>query len=253
MSLFTSGRKKVEEEDPGPEEPIDGSFMTMSYMIWGIFLCLDLPLQFFATVFSRESHLSLFSQAICVCFQCVLLAFYKPFTPMGVNYFIIIASFLNFLMAVSSGFVELFRRYTYSRQGEPFKHYLPSLDLICNIWVLGVLLWSLGLVVGKVMVSLLQDDDDEDEDDAVKGKSSGGEEGIEEKAPAEGGVYGFPPREADKLPSTGGGLGLKDDTRAALQSTTVDVQTTGVSERGPESPSSWPSELSPTSERRPPV
>jgi hypothetical protein len=129
------------------------------------------------------------------------------------------------------------------------------------------MLWSLGLVVGKIIVSFAKDGDDdgEDEDDADKGKSADGGKGVEKNLPVESSVYGFPPREPDDLAPVAGGLGLADDdtaSRHGLQSTATvdevrmeDVRSGGplVSERGPGSPGSWPSELSPTSERRPPV
>ena len=51
------------------------------------------------------------------------------------NYFIIVASFLNFLMGCSAAFVELFRKYTFSPAGQNGNVYAPppASDLLGRI------------------------------------------------------------------------------------------------------------------------
>merc|ERR1719247_914349 len=125
-------RKKAEKEEEDDFEAEEGTFWQMSYMIWGLFILMDLPLQLCATLFSRQTDIALFSQSMCIATQCVLLAFFRPFNPEGVNYFIIVASFLNFLMGCSAAFVELFRKYTFSPAGQNGNVYIPRLEFLCN-------------------------------------------------------------------------------------------------------------------------
>ena len=33
--------------------------------------------------------------------------------------------------------------------------YIPRLEFLCNLWVICVMLWSLGLVFGKMVISFL--------------------------------------------------------------------------------------------------
>jgi len=140
---WTEGRERT--------PPESGSFWTFTYMVWGIFICLDFPLQFFVTVFGAQAELALFSQALVIAGQCCLVCFFKPFASIGTNYFAIIAGFLEFLLATTSGFLALFVKYTSTELGKAYAHYVPTLEFWCNVWVGGIFAWCVGLVLFKIM------------------------------------------------------------------------------------------------------
>ena len=39
--------------------------------------------------------------------------------------------------------------------GGCFSRYIPRLEFLCNLWVICVMLWSFGLVIGKAIIAWL--------------------------------------------------------------------------------------------------
>merc|ERR1719217_2027963 len=143
-----------EEEEEEEEEDDTENFLAFSYMIWGIFICCDLPLQYFATIFGDQAELALFSQALVFGLQCVLVAFFKPFDPDGVNAFCVVATFFVFLMAMSTAFTELFRKYTFTEAGKAYSHLVEPLDFVSSLWMMCLIGWYLLLTGGKLFVEI---------------------------------------------------------------------------------------------------
>jgi hypothetical protein len=145
---------EANEEEAEEEEDITESFLAFSYMIWGVFICCDLPLQYFATIFGDQAELALFSQALVFGLQCVLVAFFKPFDPDGVNAFCVVATFFVFLMAMSTAFTELFRKYTFTEAGKAYSHLVQPLDFVSSMWMFCLIAWYVVLTLGKLFVTL---------------------------------------------------------------------------------------------------
>jgi hypothetical protein len=164
-----------EEEEEEEEEDVTESFLAFSYMIWGVFICCDLPLQYFATIFGDQAELALFSQALVFGLQSVLVAFFKPFEPDGVNLFCVVATFFVFLMAISTAFTELFRKYTFTEAGKAYSHLVEPLDYVSSMWMLGLIGWYVLLVGGKLFVEvylyITNQDIDHSGDDAEDAKA----------------------------------------------------------------------------------
>ena len=138
------------------EAETEGTFLTFSYMVWGILVCLDFPMSYFALLLSDQPDLALFSQALCLLFQCTLLGWFKPFDPVGVNYFAIVAGTIEFLIASTGGFLALFTKYVNTPLGEAYRHFIPPLESTASIFTLAILFWSFGLVGGKIVTNIVE-------------------------------------------------------------------------------------------------
>jgi hypothetical protein len=124
-------------------------------MVWGVLLLLDIPLQISDLLFGDQSELMLFSQCMVIALQVVLIAFFKPFEPVGVTYFALIAGFLEFNLAAIGGFMALFSKFCDTEMGKSYAHYIPMLEALANAFTIGVMLWTLGLILGKLITVLL--------------------------------------------------------------------------------------------------
>jgi hypothetical protein len=144
------------EWDYEAEAETEGTFFTFSYMVWGILVCLDFPMSFFALLLSDQPDLALFSQALCLLFQCTLLGWFKPFDPVGVNYFAIVAGTIEFLIASTGGFLALFSKYVNTPLGEAYQQYIPALEQTASVFTLAILFWSFGLVFGKIVTNIVE-------------------------------------------------------------------------------------------------
>jgi hypothetical protein len=125
-------------------------------MVWGILVCLDFPMSYFALILSEQPDLALFSQALCLLLQCVLLAWFQPFDPAGINYFAIVAGTIEFCIASTGGFLSLFNKYVNTPLGEAYKHFIPPLERTASYCTIAIIVWSLGLVVGKIVTSVVE-------------------------------------------------------------------------------------------------
>jgi hypothetical protein len=85
-----------------------------------------------------------------------MIAYLRPFSPMGINYFAIVAGFLEFLLAATAGFMTLFQRYANSPLGEAFAYYIPWLEVWANRFILMIFAWSGLLVFGKVAALVVE-------------------------------------------------------------------------------------------------
>lgn len=144
-------KKTFDTEAPreGMEE-VDGSYWTFTYLIWGVFIGLDCTLQVTNVIFGGSGELSAFAQSLCIALQCVFIAFFRPFDPPGVNYFALIAGFLQFLLGATSGFLALFTKYTGTEMGKSVRHYIPFLESLANTFTMGIMLWCFMLLFGKL-------------------------------------------------------------------------------------------------------
>jgi hypothetical protein len=151
----SKGEEPEEEEEEEEEELPTGTYFTFSYMVWGVLLLLDIPLQISDLLFGDQSELMLFSQCMVIALQVVLIAFFKPFEPVGVTYFALIAGFLEFNLAAIGGFMALFSKFCDTEMGKSYAHYIPMLEALANAFTIGVMLWTLGLILGKLITVLL--------------------------------------------------------------------------------------------------
>jgi hypothetical protein len=124
--------------------------------VWGILLCCDVPLTYFALIFNERPDLSLFSQALAICFQVILISWFRPFDPDGINYYAVVAGFIEFLIAATGGFLTLFTKFVNTPLGEAYKHFVPILENLANTVTAAILVWSLMLIGGKLLSSLVE-------------------------------------------------------------------------------------------------
>lgn len=149
----TKTREEEEEEDNWENT---GNYWTFSYMVWGILICLDMPLSWFALLLSEQPDLALFAQALCILFQCVLLAWFKPFDVSGINYYAICAGMLEFGLAASGGFLALFTKFVNTPLGEAYRWYVPVLESTASSFTMGIMIWTLGLLFGKLAAASVE-------------------------------------------------------------------------------------------------
>jgi hypothetical protein len=155
----TSRRSTINTEGEEEEEDEwinEGSYFTFSYMVWGILICLDIPLSYFALILSEQPDLALFSQAICILFQCTLLAWFKPFDTPGINYYAIVAGMFQFGLAACGGFLALFTKFVNTPLGEAYTHFIPVLESLASSFTMGIMCWTLSLIGGKMAASAVE-------------------------------------------------------------------------------------------------
>ena len=145
-----------EKEEEEEIEDVGGSFFTFSYMVWGILLCCDVPLTYFALIFNQNPDLSLFSQALAILFQVTLISWFRPFDPDGINYYACVAGFIEFLIAGTSGFLTLFNKFVNTPLGEAYRFYIPMIENLANYVTAAIIFWSLALVFGKLLSSFVR-------------------------------------------------------------------------------------------------